>query len=91
MKGRKEVAWKEFCFGKMTWLKRRTRVDEPVAQQEIWWWPGQRGQQGGKGERISRDLSVSPEGWQVDCAALVREREVSGTPLATGQMAVPIT
>lgn len=31
MEGRKEVAWPEFCFGKMTWLKSRTKVDKPVA------------------------------------------------------------
>lgn len=44
-----------------------------------------------RGDRISRDiLSVSPEDWQVDCGALVGVREVSSTPLAKGQMAVPI-
>lgn len=67
----------------LSWLKSRARVDEPVGQQERWWWPGMGGQEWGWGEMISRNiLSVSPQEWQVDCGVLVREREVSNSPLA---------
>lgn len=58
-------------------------MDEPVVQQERWWWPGLGREQWGWGEMILRDtLSVSPQEWQVDYGILVREREVSSTPLA---------
>ena len=47
----------------LSWLKSRATVDEPVGQQERWWWPGMEGQEWGWGEMISRNiLSVKSTG-----------------------------